>query len=72
MHLVMEVAGGQGYHRRYPVERMYRDVRAGAIMPDSSPASRRTFAEVALGLDAKPVFTLEQGAGHLERVLGSL
>lgn len=51
---------------------MVRDARAGAIMPDGSPASRRTFAAAALGLDDKPVFTLEQSAGHLVRVLGSL
>lgn len=68
-HLALEVAGGQGFHRRFPLERLYRDARAGAIMPDGSPASRQTFAAAALGLDAKPVFTLEQGTGHLGRVL---
>ena len=68
-HLALEVAGGQGFHRRFPLERLYRDARAGAIMPDGSPASRTTFAAAALGLDAKPVFTREQGAGHLARVL---
>jgi alkylation response protein AidB-like acyl-CoA dehydrogenase len=72
MHLVLEVTGGQGYHRRSPVERMYRDVRAGAIMPDSSPAARRTFAETALDIAAKPVFDTAQSAGHVARVLEGL
>jgi alkylation response protein AidB-like acyl-CoA dehydrogenase len=68
--LVVEVAGGAGYHKRFPAERMYRDVRAGAIMPDSSPAARRTFADVSLGLaDDLPVFGVPESAGHLEKVL---
>jgi alkylation response protein AidB-like acyl-CoA dehydrogenase len=69
MHLVIEVAGGQGYHRRFPLERMYRDVRAGAIMPDNSPAARRSFAEIALGLETLPVFGYAESAGHGDRVL---
>lgn len=70
MSLVVEVAGGAGYHKRFPAERMYRDVRAGAIMPDSSPAARKTFADVSLGLaDDLPVFGYEESAGHLARVL---
>lgn len=68
MQLVMEVAGGAGYHRRFPVERMYRDVRAGAIMPDSSPAARRTFAQDALGLSRGPVFDYAQSAAHVLRL----
>lgn len=68
--LVVEVAGGAGYHKRFPAERMYRDVRAGAIMPDSSPAARKTFADVSLGLaDDAPVFGYEESAGQLARVL---
>jgi alkylation response protein AidB-like acyl-CoA dehydrogenase len=70
MSLVVEVAGGAGYHRRFPAERMYRDVRAGAIMPDSSPAARKTFAEVSLDLtDGLPVFRYEESADHVARVL---
>jgi alkylation response protein AidB-like acyl-CoA dehydrogenase len=68
-HLAVEVAGGQGYHRRFPLERLYRDARAGAIMPDGSAASRKTFADASLGTSEKPVFTVEQSAGHLARVL---
>jgi alkylation response protein AidB-like acyl-CoA dehydrogenase len=69
MDCVMEIAGGQGYHRRFPVERLYRDVRAGAIMPYSSPDARKLFAEVSLGLSSRPVFGHQEGAEQVRRVL---
>lgn len=69
MDTVMELAGGQGYHRRFPVERLYRDVRAGAIMPYSSPDARKLFAEVSLGLSSRPVFGYGEGARQVRRVL---
>jgi alkylation response protein AidB-like acyl-CoA dehydrogenase len=68
MQLLMEVAGGAGYHRRFPVERMYRDVRAGAIMPDNSAAARRTFALDALGLSRGPVFDYAESAAQVARL----
>jgi alkylation response protein AidB-like acyl-CoA dehydrogenase len=68
--LVVEVAGGAGYHKRFPAERMYRDVRAGAIMPDSSPAARKTFADVSLAIaDGLPVFDHADSASQLAKVL---
>ena len=70
--LTLEVAGGQGFHRRFPLERMYRDARAGVIMPDASPAARRTFAAAALDVSAKPVLATAASADHLERVLATL
>jgi alkylation response protein AidB-like acyl-CoA dehydrogenase len=71
MDHVMELAGGAGYHRRFPVERMVRDVRAGAIMPYSAPDARRLFAGVALGTEPTPVFGYEESAGHAERLRAS-
>jgi len=68
MQLVMEVAGGMGYHRRFPIERMYRDVRAGAIMPDSSPAARTTFALDALEVSRGDSFDVAEAAAQLERL----
>lgn len=68
MQLVMEVAGGMGYHRRFPVERLYRDVRAGAIMPDNSPVARTTFALDALGISRGETFGLAEAAALLERL----
>jgi alkylation response protein AidB-like acyl-CoA dehydrogenase len=64
MDRVMEVSGGVGYHRRFPIERLYRDVRAGAIMPYSSPDARALFAQEALGIEPAPVNT-EDGLARL-------
>lgn len=69
MDTVMEVAGGQGYHRRFPVERFYRDVRAGAIMPYSAADARKLFAEVALEESPRPLFAYGAGAEQARRVL---
>jgi alkylation response protein AidB-like acyl-CoA dehydrogenase len=69
MSAVLEVAGGTGYHRRFPLERMYRDARAAAIMPYSSPDARKLFAQVALGTQPLPVFGFAESAGHADRVL---
>jgi alkylation response protein AidB-like acyl-CoA dehydrogenase len=68
MDHVMELAGGAGYHRRFPVERMYRDVRAGAIMPYSAPDARTLFGGVALETEQTPVYGYEESAGHAERL----
>jgi alkylation response protein AidB-like acyl-CoA dehydrogenase len=68
MNHVMELAGGAGYHRRFPVERMYRDVRAGAIMPYSAPDARTLFGRVALATEQTPVFGYEESARHVERL----
>jgi alkylation response protein AidB-like acyl-CoA dehydrogenase len=69
MDSVMEIAGGQGYHRRFPIERWYRDVRAGAIMPYNAPDARTLFAEVALEATSGPVFGYGEGAEQVRRVL---
>jgi alkylation response protein AidB-like acyl-CoA dehydrogenase len=69
MDSVMEIAGGQGYHRRFPIERWYRDVRAGAIMPYNAPDARKLFAEVALEASPGPVFGFGEGAEQARRVL---
>ena len=71
MDIVMELAGGQGFHRRFPVERLYRDVRAGAIMPYSSPDARKLFAQVSLGVGVGPVFTLDESRARVARLKDS-
>ncbi len=70
MDRVMELAGGVGYHRRFPIERMYRDVRAGSIMPYNAPEARQLFAQVALGLEPSPVFGYEESIARAELVRG--
>ncbi len=72
MDRVMEISGGAGYHRRFPIERLYRDVRAGAIMPYSSPDARKLFAQAALGVEPSPVYHYAESAAGLERLLDGL
>jgi alkylation response protein AidB-like acyl-CoA dehydrogenase len=52
--LALEVVGGAGYFRRSPLERMYRDVRAGVIMPYNNPEARSLFGRNALGIEIAP------------------
>lgn len=72
MDHVMEIAGGVGYHRRFAIERLYRDVRAGAIMPYSSPDARKLFAASALGIEQSPVQDYADSAAGLERLVEAL
>jgi alkylation response protein AidB-like acyl-CoA dehydrogenase len=52
----MEVAGAHGFLRRNPLERLFRDVRAGISHPLSNARAREFIGKVALGvpLDTKP------------------
>ena len=50
----MHVVGGAGYFRRFPLERMYRDVRAGPIMPYNNLEAHELFGRNALGIEIAP------------------
>ena len=65
--LALEVVGGAGYFRRSPLERMYRDVRAGVIMPYNNPEARSLFGRNALGIEIAPEVPAEE-SGHRTRV----
>jgi alkylation response protein AidB-like acyl-CoA dehydrogenase len=47
----LHVVGGAGYYRRFPLERMYRDVRAGPIMPYSNLEAHDLFGRTSLGIE---------------------
>ena len=59
----MHVAGGAGYFRRFPLERMYRDVRAGPIMPYNNLEAHDLFGRTSLGIEIAPAVSLER-SGH--------
>ena len=61
--LALEVVGGAGFFRRSPLERMYRDVRAGVIMPYNNPEARALFGRNALGIEIAPEVPAEE-SGH--------
>ncbi len=46
----MEAVGAHGIMRRYPMERYYRDVRAGVNHPFSNARARELIGKVALGI----------------------
>ena len=60
MDRVVHVVGGMGYHKRFPVERMYRDVRAGPIMPYNNLDAHRLFAETYLGIEPVPIIEIDE------------
>jgi alkylation response protein AidB-like acyl-CoA dehydrogenase len=65
----LHVVGGAGYYRRFPLERMYRDVRAGPIMPYNNLEAHDLFGRTALGIEVAPAVPLpaeqhqQEGAG---------
>ncbi|MBA2474517.1 MAG: acyl-CoA/acyl-ACP dehydrogenase [Actinobacteria bacterium] len=50
----LHVVGGAGFFRRFPLERMYRDVRAGTIMPYNNLEALDLFGKTALGVEIAP------------------
>jgi alkylation response protein AidB-like acyl-CoA dehydrogenase len=56
--LALEAVGGPGYYRRSPLERMYRDVRAGPIMPYNNLEADDLFGRTSLGIEIAPAVPL--------------
>ena len=54
----LHVVGGAGYFRRFPLERMYRDVRAGPIMPYTNLEAHDLFGKTSLGIEIAPAVPL--------------
>jgi alkylation response protein AidB-like acyl-CoA dehydrogenase len=61
--LALDVVGGAGYYRRLPLERMYRDVRAGAMMPYNPLEAIDLFGRTSLGIQIAPAVPLPQPRG---------
>ncbi len=47
----LQLAGGRVAHRRYPLERIYRDVRTCTLMPPNADRSLEIVGKAELGLD---------------------
>ncbi len=58
----LHVVGGAGYFRKLPLERMYRDVRAGPIMPYNNLEAHELFGKTALGIEIAPAVPLSPRA----------
>lgn len=63
LDLAMEIAGGSGYYKRGPLERMYRDVRAGTIHPLNNLDAEEIVGKTALELVVAPAIPLAE-SGH--------
>lgn len=62
----IEAAGGMAYYKRAPLERMYRDVRAGPIMPFNNLEALDLFGRNSLGIEVAPSIPLSE-SGHESR-----
>ncbi|MFN8225011.1 MAG: acyl-CoA dehydrogenase family protein [Gaiellales bacterium] len=60
MKHVVDVIGGAAYMRRFPVERMWRDVQGGPIMPYNNHQALELFGATALGVELAPEISLEE------------
>lgn len=58
----LHAVGGAGFFRRLPLERMYRDVRAGPIMPYNNLEAHDLFGKTALGIEIAPAVPLPDAA----------
>ena len=47
----VQILGGNGFSREYPVERMYRDARCLGVWSERSTAYRQAIAETLIGDD---------------------
>lgn len=47
----MQLCGGRGYQRKFPLERHFRDSRAGAVMGANLEALRDMIGKASLGMD---------------------
>jgi alkylation response protein AidB-like acyl-CoA dehydrogenase len=51
----LQVVGGRSAHRRYPLERLFRDVRTSTLMPPNADRSMELIGKAELGVE-DPVF----------------
>ena len=49
----MDVVGGTSFYRRHELERLYRDVRAGAYHPPNDAYAHEAIGKSALGVGAE-------------------
>ncbi|MGD9893395.1 MAG: acyl-CoA dehydrogenase family protein, partial [Dehalococcoidia bacterium] len=52
--LAMRIVGGVGMYKQFPLERYYRDVRAGLSHPPIEDRAREQIGKTALGLTPPP------------------
>ena len=72
MRHVVDVAGGAAYVRKLPLERMWRDVQGGPIMPYNNHQALELFGATSLGVQLAPEIPLEEsGISSRPRTVGA-
>ena len=54
MDKVMTLGGGTAYFKRAPIERIFRDVRAGPVHPYTNFEAFNLFGKTSLGIQIRP------------------
>jgi alkylation response protein AidB-like acyl-CoA dehydrogenase len=66
LDLAMQVAGSSGFYRRSPLQRWYRDVRAGTVHPLNNLDAEELIGKTSLGIPVAPAIPLAE-SGHDSR-----
>ncbi len=69
MRHIVDVTGGAAYVRKLPLERMWRDVQAGPIMPYNNHQALELVGATSLGVQLAPEIPLSE-SGHSSRPRG--
>jgi alkylation response protein AidB-like acyl-CoA dehydrogenase len=64
MRHVVDVTGGAAYMRRLPLERMWRDVQGGPIMPYNNHQALELLGATSLGVQLAPEIPLEESGAQ--------
>jgi alkylation response protein AidB-like acyl-CoA dehydrogenase len=60
MRHIVDVAGGAAYLRKLPLERMWRDVQGGPIMPYNNHQAMALFGATSLGVQLAPEIPIQE------------
>jgi alkylation response protein AidB-like acyl-CoA dehydrogenase len=60
MDLVMQLGGGMAYFKKAPLERMFRDVRAGPVHPYTNFEAMNLFGKSALDIQIRPAIEADE------------
>jgi len=69
MRHIVDVTGGAAYVRKLPLERMWRDVQAGPIMPYNNHQALELLGATSLGVQLAPEIPLSE-SGHTSQPRG--
>jgi hypothetical protein len=57
----VQIVGGRSAHRRYPLERLFRDVRTATLMPPNADRSMEVIGKAMLGITDEALLARHAG-----------